>query len=150
MRLACYRDSPVCKAVPSEKRWASGARWLAIILAFVALSSTVHAEPAPEVSAAIEPPVRLPPGSRRVADGRFSLARGIGEATAAIEARLRASGAAYERLGPVRVRGLELTRFLSADPSSSWLALHVSRKEGRTFLDVVPRQAPLTNPRSSR
>ncbi len=120
------------------------------LVAWALMPYTVRAEPKAEVEVELEPPVRLPPGSRRVSGGRFALSRGIGEATTAIESRLRASGAAYERMGPVRVRGLELTRFLSADPSSSWLALHVSRKEGRTFLDVVPRQAPLTNPRSSR
>lgn len=86
-------------------------------------------------------PVRLPPGTR-VVDGRYLMARGLAEATRQLEQRLDAAGAAFQRIGPTRVRGIEITRFLSLDPDSSWLALHLVRKEGRTFLDVVERTPP--------
>ena len=49
------------------------------------------------------------------------------------------NGDAFLRIGPYRVRGIEVTRFLSQSPQSSWLALHLVRKDGRTFLDVVTR-----------
>lgn len=158
MRAACYRESQMSKRAPSEKRWAGRplrqpVHLLAAFAALATYTGLAQAQPAAVTAAPagdLEPPVRLPPGSRRVDPSRFALSRGIGEATSALETRLRASGATFERIGPVRVRGVELTRFLCTDPSSSWLALHISRKEGRTFLDVVPRQAPLTNPRSSR
>ncbi len=105
-------------------------------------SDTERAEQATEL------PFRLPPGTRRV-DGRYQLSRGLAETTRWLEQRLTKTGQPFERLGPYRVRGIEVVRFLNTAPQGTWVAIHVSRKEGRTFLDVVARP-PLTNPSSSR
>ncbi len=48
-------------------------------------------------------------------------------------------GIAVKKVGPYRVRGVELTRFLSETPSTPWLALHVVRKDGKTVISFVPR-----------
>ena len=81
-------------------------------------------------------------------DGRMPEMDGA-DATRAIEKQLAALGIPCERIGPYRVRGVEVTRFLSRQPSTPWLAIHLVRKEGRTFLDVIDR-IPLTNAAATR
>lgn len=66
---------------------------------------------------------------------------GLAEATRFVDRQLTRAGIAFTRVGPYRVRGLEITRFLSENSSTPWLAIHLVRKEGRTFLDVVERPA---------
>lgn len=131
--------------------------------------------PPAATTAALALPFKLPPGTRRLAQEsdaapgvtRHATATGLGEATRFLERQLARAGVACERVGPYRVRGVELTRFVSQLPSTPWLAIHLIRKEGRTFLDVVARPAapenapaqsprenaltiPLTNPASTR
>jgi hypothetical protein len=55
--------------------------------------------------------------------------------------RVLASGASAPTacVGPYRVRGAELTRFLSETPSTPWLAIHVLRTSGKTLIFFVPR-----------
>jgi hypothetical protein len=83
-------------------------------------------------------PFKAPPGTRWI-DGRYRVGSGLAEATRFVERQLDRAGIAFARRGPYRVRGVEVTRFLSEDPSTSWLAIHLVRKEGRTFLDLIPR-----------
>jgi hypothetical protein len=92
-------------------------------------------------SAVAEPPVRLPRGTRFV-DGRYVVTVGLSEATETIDRELTKAGLVFERIGPYRVRGIEVTRFVSQQPSTSWLAIHLVRKEGRTTLDLVERRTP--------
>jgi hypothetical protein len=44
-----------------------------------------------------------------------------------------------EQVGPYRVRGVELTRFVSRTDSTPWLAIHVVRIAGKTLISFVPR-----------
>jgi hypothetical protein len=103
---------------------------------------------APAGNAALVAPVKLPPGTRWLAgEGRYAVGGGLAEATRAIEKQLARAGIASERLGPYRVRGVEVVRLLSQQPSTAWLAIHLVRKEGRTFLDIVERPpAPPARP----
>jgi hypothetical protein len=95
-------------------------------------------------------PIRLPPGTRwSPVEGRYLVGGGLAEATRAIEKQLARAGISFERLGPYRVRGVEVVRLLSQQPSTTWLALHLVRKEGRTFLDIVARPAPPSAPPSA-
>lgn len=121
---------------------------LTISLSLVATEDSAHADDAaPQPPAA---PFKLPTGTRWVAaEGRYAVTSGLAEATRAIEKQLAKLGIACERIGPYRVRGVEVTRFLSQQPSTSWLAIHLVRKEGRTFLDVIDR-IPLTNAAATR
>ena len=91
--------------------------------------------------AAAEPDVRLPPGTR--ADGdRFVSARGLRDTTDFIAKQLDARGVAVDKIGPYRVRGVEVTRFVSATASTPWLAIHVVRVTGKTLISFVPRATP--------
>jgi hypothetical protein len=83
--------------------------------------------------------VRLPPGTRTNADGQLVSARGLRDTTDAITKDLDRRGVAHQRIGPYRVRGVELTRFLSQTPSTTWLAIHVLRSGGKTLIFFVPR-----------
>lgn len=83
-------------------------------------------------------PVRLPAGTRSV-EGRFLLTRGLAETTQYLDRQLSKAGLSFVRVGPYRVRAVEVTRFLSQQPSTQWLAIHVVRKDGQTFLDIVER-----------
>ena len=49
---------------------------------------------------------------------------------------------AYKKVGPYRARGVDVTRFLSQDPATEWLAIHVWSQAGTTWISVVVRTAP--------
>lgn len=129
---------------------------LTILLSLVAPLVTgpaaeAQSNPAPDPSKAAPPaPVKLPPGTRWVAaeagGGRYLVGGGLAEATRALEKQLARAGIACERIGPYRVRGVEVVRLLSQQPSTTWLAIHLVRKEGRTTLDIVERPAPSSAP----
>ncbi len=89
--------------------------------------------------AAAEPPVRVPPGTRADADGQLVSSRGLRDTTDFIAKDLAARGIAATQLGPSRVRGVELTRFVSQTTSTPWLAIHVLRVAGKTLIFFVPR-----------
>lgn len=87
------------------------------------------------------PDIKLPPGTR--ADGdHFVSGRGLRDSTDFIAKQLARRGIAVEQIGPYRVRGIELTRFLSQTPATSWLAIHVLRRAGKTLIFFVPRAKP--------
>ena len=50
-------------------------------------------------------------------------------------------GIAVKQIGPYRVRGTELTRFVSLTASTPWLAIHVVRTGGKTTISFVARPA---------
>lgn len=52
---------------------------------------------------------------------------------------LAKSGAAHHQVGPYRARGVDITRWISDDAASSWLAIHVYRQAGKTWIFVVSR-----------
>ena len=93
------------------------------------------------VPASADPEIKLPPGTR--ADGdHFVAGRGLRDSTDFIAKDLARRGIAVEQLGPYRVRGIELTRFISQAPSTTWLAIHVLRVSGKTLIFFVPRPKP--------
>ena len=49
------------------------------------------------------------------------------------------SGVAHHVVGPYRARGVDVTRFLSDDPSTPWLAIHVYRQSAKVWISVVSR-----------
>jgi len=100
---------------------------------FILAAALIFAAPA---SAA--PDIKLPPGTRAEAD-HFVAGRGLRDSTDFIAKELSKRGIAVEQIGPYRVRGVELTRFLSQTSSTSWLAIHVLRVSGKTLIFFVPR-----------
>jgi len=80
----------------------------------------------------------MPPGTRTV-DGRLVSGRGIRDTTEFIAKQLSRRGILVRQIGPIRRRGVELTRFVSTTPSTSWLAIHVLRTGGKTLIFFVPR-----------
>lgn len=85
--------------------------------------------------------MRLPPGTRADANGQYVSGRGLRESTDFLARQLDKAGIAVKKIGPYRVRGVELTRFISQTPSTPWLAIHVSRSAGKTAISFVPRPA---------
>ena len=61
--------------------------------------------------------------------------------------RLKADGIPVDAIGPYRVRGVDVMRFVRRDRAGDWLAIHIWRTGGRTWISVVPR--PLDEPRST-
>ena len=61
--------------------------------------------------------------------------------------RIKASGIPVEEIGPYRVGGVDVMRFVRQDKAGEWLAVHVWRAAGVTWISVVPR--PLDEPRST-
>lgn len=102
-----------------------------------------EAAPAPSQARPALLPFKAPPGTRLI-EGRYVVGSGLAEATRFVDRQLTRAGIAFTRVGPYRVRGLEVTRFLSESSSTPWLAIHLVRKGGRTFLDVVDRPASAT------
>jgi hypothetical protein len=95
------------------------------------------------LAAAADPPdVRLPPGTRADATGQLVSSRGLRDTTDFVAKELAARGIAVKQVGPYRVRGVELTRFISQTPSTRWLAIHILRSGGKTLIFFVARPRP--------
>lgn len=107
---------------------------LATLFAAAALAVAGLAAPA-----RAEPAVRLPPGTRPDASGAFVSGRGLRDTTDFLARELSRRGIVTRQIGPYRVRGAELTRFLSESPSTPWLAIHVLRTSGKTMISFVVR-----------
>ena len=90
---------------------------------------------------AADPAVRLPPGTRSEADHYLS-GRGLRDTTDFVAKELAQRGIAATQAGPSRIRGVELTRFVSQDSSTPWLAVHIARIAGKTLIFFVPRPKP--------
>lgn len=85
------------------------------------------------------PDVKLPPGTRTDASGQLVSGRGLRDTTDFLAKELDRRGITVRQIGPYRVRGAELTRFISTTPSTPWLAIHVLRSAGKTLIFFVPR-----------
>ncbi len=82
--------------------------------------------------------VPLPKGSR--ADGcRHVSGKGYRDTVDFVARWLDRQGLAHRVVGPYRARGVDVTRFLSEDASTAWLAVHVLRQGGKTWISVVKR-----------
>jgi len=90
--------------------------------------------------AGAEPDVRMPPGTRADASGQLVSARGLRDTTDFIAKELERRGIVARQVGPYRVRAVELTRFITDDPKTSWRAIHVLRAGGKTLIFFVPRR----------
>jgi hypothetical protein len=108
------------------------------LLLSIAVAAAAHA--APE---APKPDLKLPPGTRAdPASGQLISGRGLRETTDFIAKELDRRGISSKQIGPYRVRGAELTRFISQTPSTPWLAIHVLRTAGKTSIFFVARPPP--------
>ncbi|MCB9563133.1 MAG: hypothetical protein H6708_22265 [Kofleriaceae bacterium] len=86
--------------------------------------------------------VPLPRGTRVDADtGRRVSGKGYRDTVDFVRKWLSRNGLAHRQLGPYRVRGVDVTRFVSEDPSTPWLAIHVWRQDGKTWIAVIERPA---------
>lgn len=101
---------------------------------FILATGLLHAR-----VALAEPAVRLPPGTREAPDGSFVSGRGLRDATDFIAKELARRGIAVQQIGPYRVRGTEITRFVSEAKTTPWLAIHVLRTAGKTAIFFVAR-----------
>ncbi len=100
---------------------------LVVALAFVAgtARADVHGVP-------------LPKGSR--ADGtRYKSSKAYRDTVEFVTKWLRKQGLEHEQIGPYRARGVDVTRFLSQVETTAWLAIHVVRHAGTTWISVVER-----------
>jgi hypothetical protein len=102
----------------------------------MALAATLWLAIAP---AHADPELRMPPGTRTTPSGERVSGRGLRESTDFLAKQLDKAGIAVKKIGPYRVRGVELTRFVSQTPSTPWLALHVVRVAGKTVISFVQR-----------
>jgi hypothetical protein len=92
--------------------------------------------------AAADPDLVMPPGTRKDADGQLVSGRGLRDSTDFLAKELSRKGIAVQQIGPSRVRGVELTRFISQTASTPWLAIHVLRAQGKTLIFFVARSSP--------
>jgi hypothetical protein len=95
---------------------------------------------APAIAAA-NPPITLPPGTRAEAE-HFLSGRGPRDTTDFISRQLAHAGISAAQIGPYRVRGVDVTRFVAGDPAAPFLAIHVLRISGKTLIFFVPRPKP--------
>jgi hypothetical protein len=86
-----------------------------------------------------DPDVRMPPGTRKDDTGQLVSGRGLRDTTDFVAKELEHRGIAAKQVGPYRLRGIELTRFVSQTPSTTWLAIHILRSAGKTLIFFVPR-----------
>jgi len=98
----------------------------------------------PRGAAADDRPV---PRGTRAADAPDLLVSGVGFA-AAVEfysRELARRGIAHERIGPYRIRGVDVARFVASGAAAPWLAVHVFRRDGKTWIFFVKRPGPTTS-----
>jgi hypothetical protein len=80
----------------------------------------------------------VPRGSR--ADGAALISGdGFGPTVAFIGKELDRRGWAFHRIGPYRARGVDVARFLADDTRPPWIAIHVFRAQGKTWISFVKR-----------
>lgn len=96
-----------------------------------------------------EPPLPVPRGTRRADEGRFASSRGFGAAVEFYRRELARRGLGHQQVGPYRSRGVDVARFVSSDPRSAWLAVHVYRQDGKTWISFVNRPAGSARPAPS-
>jgi len=107
-------------------------RWLiAALLVAIALAG-----PAPAFADAHGVP--LPRGTR-AAGARYASGKGYRETVDHLRRWLARTGIAHRVIGPYRARGVDVTRFLSDDRATAWLAIHVYRQAGKTWISLVLR-----------
>ncbi|WP_428263706.1 hypothetical protein [Haliangium sp.] len=81
----------------------------------------------------------LPPRSRSQGSNRFGSGRGF-RATVDFYTRFfKRQGLRHRAIPIYRYRGTVVARFLSEQPNSEWLALHVFQRAGKTSIVIVPR-----------
>ncbi|MBZ0236104.1 MAG: hypothetical protein K8M05_27495 [Deltaproteobacteria bacterium] len=114
----------------------------AAIYAILAIASASATSPA----RADDHGVPLPRGTR-AAEGRHVSGLGFRATVDHYAKRWRADGIPVDAIGPYRVRGVDVMRFVRTDKAGEWLAVHVWRAGGVTWISVVPR--PLDEPRST-
>ena len=86
-----------------------------------------------------DPAVRLSPGTRQAPEGHYISGRGLRDSTDFISKQLAKAGIAVEQIGPYRVKGVDVTRFLSTTSTTPWLAIHILRTAGKTLIFFVDR-----------
>jgi hypothetical protein len=85
--------------------------------------------------------VAVPRGTRADPEqpGRLISGKGYRDTAEQLVRWLDRAGIAFRRVGPYRVRGVDVMRLLSEDAATPWLAIHVWRRAGTTWITVVPR-----------
>jgi hypothetical protein len=82
--------------------------------------------------------IPLPRGAKVVEDRAVS-SKSFRDTVDYIHKYVDKQGVASHEVGPYRARGVDITRFVSDDPATGWLAIHVYRQAGKTWISVVPR-----------
>jgi hypothetical protein len=83
--------------------------------------------------------VTLPRGSRQVSGDRYTSGRGMRDTIDHVARELDRRGIGHRRIGPYRVRGVDVARFLVEDAGSAFAAIHVYRVDGKTMIFFVKR-----------
>jgi len=82
--------------------------------------------------------VPLPRGSK-ASGTRYVSGKGYRDTVDFVAKWLAKQGLEAEQIGPYRARGVDVTRFISQVPTTAWLAIHVVRQAGTTWISVVER-----------
>ncbi len=90
-------------------------------------------------AAAPDPP--LPRGSKAQGDRHVS-ALGFRATVDWYVKQWRRQGVVVRTIGPYRVGGVDLVRFVRDEPTAPWRAVHVYRIAGTTWISVVGAQPP--------
>lgn len=86
--------------------------------------------------------LRVPSGTRADSTGALVSSRGLRDTTEFFVHELESRKVTAKQVGPYKVRGVEVTRFVSQDEGTTWLAIHVVRISGKTVISFVPRTRP--------
>ena len=79
----------------------------------------------------------VPRGTRQLEGDRYSSGRGLRDTVELYRKELARRGVGHRRIGPYRVRGVDVTRFLLDDGEVA--AIHVYRVGGKTLISFVKR-----------
>jgi hypothetical protein len=79
----------------------------------------------------------VPRGTRVIEGDRYSSGKGLRDTVDFYRKELDKRGLAFQRIGPYRVRGVDVARFLI--DTGDVAAVHVYRVEGKTLISFVKR-----------
>ncbi|MEZ4367007.1 MAG: hypothetical protein R2939_12070 [Kofleriaceae bacterium] len=114
-------------------------------LAGVALAVVLGLAGATAVADTFE--LTLPRGSKLIEGDRYASGRGFRDTYDHVARQLARRKVEHQAVAPVRIRGVELGRFLSRDPATPWQAIQVYRRDDRTVIAFIRRaSAPAAAP----
>lgn len=115
-------------------------RWLAALLFAAVISGLVPNSTGDALAKRIEVlGLPVPPQAKPAGEHVYVTPLTFRNTVSFYKNRLRKKGIRYQEVPVYRFRGTTIARLISQSPETAWLAVHVFRSKGRTYLALITR-----------